>query len=108
MTLPPALLISSAVASATSASTSLTTTAHPDPARASAYARPMPRPLPVTTATLPSRFMARTLGELDLDVPVASDVARLAVDGVRDRVVLIGEEHGPVDVGPRQRRCSDF
>src|ERR1700680_760004 len=62
----------------------------------------MPRPLPVITATLPSRFMVRTLGELDLDMLAAGNVSRLAVDRVRDRIVCIREEHAAIDAGSGQ------
>src|SRR5487761_183716 len=85
----------------------------------------MPRPLPVTTATLPSRFIAkllcqaatadgrcaptlmsernRPLRELDLHVFAARLIPGLAVDRVRDRVGCICEEHGALDAGPLER-----
>src|SRR6202035_5017045 len=71
----------------------------------------MPRPLPVTTATLPSRFIAptlmsernRPLCELDLHVFAARLIPGLPVDRVRDRVGCICEEHGALDAGPLER-----
>src|ERR1700688_1993972 len=71
----------------------------------------MPRPLPVTTATLPSRFIAptlmsernRPLRELDLHVFAARLIPGLPVDRVRDRVGCICEEHGALDAGPLER-----